>query len=145
MQLGTLSGDGVEYIDQGRWAFEGLHHRPAACRLQVLKKDDTALVLWTELADNPGASVTNASENLAMSVVREFNLNPHKCLFVEHYEKDRHSMGQGTEESYDIVSYEWEGIGDEVQPYRARNAAWERLQNPDAGALLVRLVERSRV
>lgn len=45
------------------------------------------IILLTELADNPGTSITNAAEGLATQVVAAFNLNLQTCrpLWVEQY------------------------------------------------------------
>lgn len=140
MQLGKLSGDGVEHIDHNPWRYVGYYGAIALCRLQMLRKGDTALVMFTELEDNPGTSVTNASEKLATMVVQEFELAPHKCLFVEHYPADR-LTGKG--ETYSIVNYEWENADRAKGMPVAREASWEHLEAPDASALLLRLLEKA--
>ncbi len=136
MDIRKLSGDGVEYIERNPWRFIGFGRNTALCRLQLLKKDDVALVMFTELADNPGTSITNATEGLATSVAMAFNLAPRKCLFIEHYPADR---VVGRDEDYSIVSYDWIG---ESEP-AAVNATWEHLDKPDAAALLMRLLEKA--
>lgn len=136
MDIRKLSGDGVEYIERDPWRFIGFSRHDALCRLQLLKKDDIALVMFTELAGNPGTSITNATEALATSVVHAFGLSPRKCLFIEHYPADR---ATGRDEDYSIVTYEWVG---QTEP-AAVKASWEHLEKPDAAALLMRMLEKA--
>jgi hypothetical protein len=131
-QQPTLDQEGVLEETHERFPFRGFGGRPSVCRLQIRWKDDTALAMWTELNDNSGTSVTNASESLAGEVVAEFNLEPSKCLFIEHYPPQRGISGP----TWSIVSYEWEkGANDR---WRARQAAWEALTERDAKKLLER-------
>lgn len=45
--------------------FEGFWNYPSKCRVTIWESDSDCVVLFTELPDNPGTSVTNASEMLA--------------------------------------------------------------------------------
>ena len=58
---------------------------PAHCHLRILQNDQETLVIATELASNPGKSITNAAEIIATDVVKRWQLDPHKTQFIEHY------------------------------------------------------------
>src|SRR5690348_15423639 len=66
---------------------DGIHRIPGRCRIRVYgRQGSLPLVIATELADNPGPSITNAVEALAEQVWR--TLLPHAregFLWVEHY------------------------------------------------------------
>lgn len=55
------------------------------CRLRIYRCEGVDVVILTELADNPGMSVTNAIEELAASVSATYALDE-TAIFIEHYE-----------------------------------------------------------
>lgn len=57
-----------------------------------------ALVIVTELKDNPGTSITNWAEHLATKICRDNNIDMKSLVWVEHY----------PEEDYDLVTFEIE-------------------------------------
>lgn len=79
-----------------------IHHDPSfhypvpgtaqgTCDLEVYSNPEGTLgvVVWTELADNPGMSVTNAAEQLAVHVhrlLRKWLPDPSELYFVERYD-----------------------------------------------------------
>lgn len=107
--------------------FDGLLHiydyngRPAHCRCVVQTvgrtNQQTKLVMFVESADNPGMSITNASELFATAIVREKQLNPNRCVFVEHYPHDP--------DHYECVTYEWFRSNAGLSaPWTAERADW---------------------
>jgi len=98
--------------------YKDLHGFESKCGLTIYTyKDKTATVIFTELKDNPGTSVTNFIEHLATMVYnsRLKDCNPNSITWVEHHPK-RGSF----EETYDRVYLEWDGE-------RFGNPRWERI------------------
>lgn len=82
--------------------------RKAACWLQVWKYAGAALVMLTEVSDNPGQSVTNAAEYFAAEAVRIFGLDPRHVVFIEHYNTASYkSKRLDFEDTYDLVVFDW--------------------------------------
>ena len=83
----------------------------AHCWLQIFEDGDQTVVIFSELPDNPGRSVTNASDWLATCVVQEYALDPAKTRFIEYYPpEDDHPR------SYDEITYTWtDGVADVPQ------------------------------
>lgn len=58
-----------------RFRFAGLHGNPAECGIERIDlPDGRVVIVATELPDNPGASVTNAVELLALTVCQNFRI-----------------------------------------------------------------------
>lgn len=75
-----------------------------------LNNDNVALVVFTELASNQGKSVTNSSEAIASLIVRDYELDPSKTTFVEHYGPLSYhfSTAPHCNDHYSTISYQWE-------------------------------------
>jgi len=75
----------------------------ARCRIRIYRAH-AAVVVITELPDNPGTSVTNAIEYIATCVMHDYKLDPRTTTWVEHY------PGQADRpETWDVVTFEWIG------------------------------------
>lgn len=59
-----MIGSLVKLYDEKAFSFKDSLKREGRCRLQVFRRDDFVLVVFTELKNNPGPSVTNAIESL---------------------------------------------------------------------------------
>ncbi len=56
------------------------------CRLRIYKITfDKAVVIVSELPDNPGRSITEEALTLIQLVCHKFALNPTKTMWLEHY------------------------------------------------------------
>ena len=64
--------------------------------------EDSHVVVLTELADNPGQSVTNCVEQLAAEIILANVLPSSKTIIVEHYES---AARGGDGETYDLVTF----------------------------------------
>lgn len=76
------------------------------------RSDGGDLVVCSELAENRGASVTNAWPQLATALVREWGLDPEKTTFIEHYHPGSYaaSVSDGVKkDSFDRVVLTWSG------------------------------------
>jgi len=69
----------------GLYHYWGYHGCPSRCWLRIYKAPGQAVVVATELADNPGTSITNMAEVLATHVCQEFGLPLDDLMWIEHY------------------------------------------------------------
>ncbi len=83
----------------------------AICHLRILQDKTTTVVIATELATNPGMSITNAAEVLASKIIRQFHLNPKTTRFIEHYGQESYDYEEGRKraDTYDEVAFSWNG------------------------------------
>ncbi|NOK64254.1 MAG: hypothetical protein GFH27_549323n7 [Chloroflexi bacterium AL-W] len=100
--------------------FRGFYDGAAHCGLRIWQHlDDVAVVMLTELPDNPGISVTNAFEFIATQVVRGYSLSPTKTIWIEHCPKDQQL-------AYSLVTLKWQ------QQWRTHYAPQWGFLNDDA-------------
>jgi len=94
--------------------YKGYHGCPSKCGLDIYVRGDRAIVVFTELPDNPGTSITNMIEVLATQIYHERlrKLSPENIKFIEHY--------LVPDEHYDRVELKWTGL-------EYKNPAWNRL------------------
>ena len=89
-------------------------------------------IIMTERDDNPGPSVTNASEYIATRVMKDMKFNPGLCSFVEHYDRtDRRDCIP----TWDKVSYKWVNT---EKGWNASSPSW----SPIAGSQVEIIVKR---
>jgi hypothetical protein len=83
--------------------YEGYFGHPARCGVTVYRGEGGGrIVMFTELPDNPGTSVTNQIEFIAASWANLHALNPLRVTWIEHYpETSSH------EETFDLVTMDW--------------------------------------
>jgi hypothetical protein len=74
--------------DIPRYPYPGFRDCESACRLRIWQQERASVVIVTELDDNPGTSVTNRAEALAMQVYRQYELWPPCTRWIEHYPPD---------------------------------------------------------
>ena len=106
---------------------------PAHCHLRILQTDQGTLVIATELASNPGKSITNAAETIATDVVKRWQLDPNKTRFIEHYTSESYE-GEDKEkfkEDYKEVRFTWSG-------QQADDPKWRKLSPKELATLLER-------
>jgi hypothetical protein len=93
------------------FSFRLPHHGvEARCQVQIYRQPGRAVVVVTELPDNPGVSVTNAAEYIATCILHDHALDPDTTIWVEHYH-DRNRPGQHDPlfaESWDLVTFNWD-------------------------------------
>lgn len=92
------------------------HHHTAKCRVRLWQHNERTIVLISELPDNPGMSVTKASEQIATSLVCDLALDP--ATVVWHPEGSRHYPQEGRvlarrsvppfAESFDVITFAWD-------------------------------------
>lgn len=82
----------------------GLHGRPMKYRLRIWRTLNLAffIVLFTEVKDNPGVTVTNWSERLATDALRRFSyLTEENTIWVENYQRDMESIDPFKDDAWD--------------------------------------------
>lgn len=87
-----------------QFEYAGFHGCASFCALELVPLGDgRTLVIAIERADNPGTSVTNASELLASFVCDRFGIDPAKLVWVEHY---GYASPTFPERGYDRVEFQ---------------------------------------
>lgn len=83
------------------------------CEVSLLVAKDggeDVIAIVTEVDNNPGASITNAAENVATEIVKKFDLDPKHLIYIEHYRHGRWGgceYGHGLRSSWDHVTFDW--------------------------------------
>jgi hypothetical protein len=104
-------------------------YRLAHCRIRLYKHDGRQVVVASEVADNPGMSVTNAAEDLATQVVAYYKLDIERLIWIEHYPADRRLDAPTT---FDLVRFTWaEGTASDPEWRRLTFEEVERLTGDD--------------
>lgn len=85
--------------------------KPAHCRLRIYDTEAGAVVILSELADNHGISVTNASDALATEIANIYRLNRTTTRWVEHYDRTSYQHGKDMTETFDEITYTWSLYG----------------------------------
>jgi hypothetical protein len=100
-----LDASQYESVVLDQYRFRGLHGREAWCALEILHASrGRTVVIATEIKDNPGASITNAWEQLAYGVCVDFAIDPSKLVWIEHYGYPSPS-GPNQPRTYDFVTF----------------------------------------
>jgi hypothetical protein len=108
--------------------FAGLHGNQAKMRLRIWKTlaNGFFVVLFTELTDNPGVSVTNWSEHLATGALHAFEyLTPHNVIWAENYQEDMESQEpfkQGSWDRFSQIMFTYDPKTENLT-----NPTWQRL------------------
>lgn len=76
------------------------------------------MAVFTEIAQNTGPSVTNASAEIATYTAKLLDANPNDSIFLEHYDRGSYHDGSGQDSSWAVVTYQWE-----FNPIRGRHKA----------------------
>lgn len=93
----------------------------ARCGLDAYRLPDGRwAILLSELADNPGRSVTNAVEELASWCAAMVEASRERLMIVERYERSQTRGG----ETFDEVSFTWRGLSASDPVWTPRDRAW---------------------
>jgi hypothetical protein len=117
------------------------HNIDSQCRLLIPSLDSTPAISETigygikvvvsELPDNPGMSVCNAFGFLAHKICLEFEIDPQRLIYIEHWGK-----WSAEEGSYERESEEFSLVKFFIINHRPRQPDWRYLQKPDVDLLL---------
>ena len=106
----TPAKEPMSRLFSGRFNYKGYGRQIAACHLDAYFDQDLRKVfIVTEIADNPGCSITNGAEMVADAIEEKFGLghvfgpsSNRACTLVEHY--DAHSYpSRSNQDDYSIV------------------------------------------
>lgn len=104
------------------------------CRLRIydLKKQDQKglmhirpiIVVISDVPDSK-MSIRSCSSHIATLVAKEFNINPHRMLWIEYYPERKYGVDQlhVIPEKFDAVEFNWQGD-------RAIQPKWRTLKPP---------------
>ena len=86
-----------------RFDYRGYYGCKSHCTLEIYGN----LVIATEADDNEGTSITNMAEHLATRVCHQFQIDPLKLVWIEHYlERGHEWMHKPIPESWDFVTFQ---------------------------------------
>lgn len=120
--------DLVTPVVDSSYAYEGLSATGGRCRLRLYAVGAAAVAIATELADNPGTSITNAAPIIAAQVARNFRIDPARLVWVEHYGPESYGV-EGEPDRFARVTFSWEG-------QEARGSEWAHLPDEELAELL---------
>jgi hypothetical protein len=101
--------------------------RQGYCRLRIYAHRGGRTVVLTEIANNPGQSITAGSDLIATALAARYQLDPATTTWIEHWPADNNN--KRSNESYTSVKYTWkEGI--------ATSPRWRSLSLEQAEALV---------
>jgi hypothetical protein len=80
--------------------------RQGYCRLRIYNRRGNHLVVLTEVPNNPGQSITAASEVIATGLVKRYRLNPTTTRWLEHWPADPRDAQSVA--AYAAVTYRWQ-------------------------------------
>jgi hypothetical protein len=113
-----------------RLDYPGYFECRSSCRLRIYRHGGQNIAVATELHDNPGTSVTNAVETICHLAVREYELDPDRTIFIEHYpgRLQRSLLVRG--ETFDLVTF-GERLWDHYE-----DPSWRRLHADQVSELI---------
>ncbi len=86
MDLNSLESPAVLTIDTPITWYSQLAHLKCECRLRIYRMTvEKSVVIVSELDYNPGRSITDEALTLIHLLGDEFELNPTKTMWIEHY------------------------------------------------------------
>ena len=84
--------------------YRGVTEARSRCRVRLYlpqEDRDAAVVICSELPDNPGTPLVDAAEQIAAEIIRHFRL-PSPPVWIEHHPQE---SGNGREEAFDLVTF----------------------------------------
>lgn len=83
------------------FAFKSPNGCDGVCRIERIDlTDGRTVIICEEIDGNPGMSVTNAIEFIALHLCRQFEIEPNKLVLLEHYDTHYHRDGE-----WDLVEF----------------------------------------
>ncbi|BAZ18835.1 hypothetical protein NIES4071_107200 (plasmid) [Calothrix sp. NIES-4071] len=82
---------------------DGFGKWDSKCQLSIYDTKNNTIVVVSDLGYGSGTSITNCAAQLCTLVVKDYNLNPEKLIWIEHYPK---SSSRSFPESYDLVNFD---------------------------------------
>lgn len=93
--------------------YTGRNNLPAYCGVEIVEHGKNRVVVLSELATNPGMSVTNAIERIATSLFTghpDLDVDADRVIWIEHYGRFSYRQ-QDTmpRDEYTLVRMAWDG------------------------------------
>ena len=85
-------------------AYRGVAGVQSECRIRLYlpqEDQDAAVVICSELPDNPGTSAINAAEQIAAEIIQHFRL-PSPPVWIEHHPQE---CTNGQEDAFELVIF----------------------------------------
>lgn len=84
------------------FAYKSPNRCDGICRIECIELvDGRTVIVCEEIDGNPGMSVTNAIEYVALQVCEQYRIDPHKLVWIEHYD-----TSFAKELEWDLVTFE---------------------------------------
>ena len=99
--------------------FKGYGGCASFCRVHLFTSGELTIVVFEDLGDDTGTSITNASEQLANEIVRLRHLNPDKTSWLECYPRYTKDF------DIDVISYNYDQVANLYS-----NPQWSRWNVP---------------
>ncbi len=126
-------------------ASDYIHPTPhgGRCRIRLYLPEeedhDAVVVICTELANNPGASVTNAVRRVAAEVIEAHRLPTTPLVWIEHHPP---ATTDGRTETFEMVLFDSYEVRERRAPYlgdravEIGNPTWKPLDRPTVETLV---------
>jgi hypothetical protein len=98
------------------------------CRVRIYGANPYTIIVLSELAENPGVSVTNAAAAIATEIARIYMIDLDTTIWIEHYGAFSYKGGD-CDETFDRITFTWRNR-------TASNAEWKRLTADELHELL---------
>ena len=98
------------------------------CRVRIYGANPYTIIVLSELAENPGVSVTNAAAAIATEIARTYMIDLDTTIWIEHYGAFSYKGGD-LDETFDRITFTWRNR-------TASNAEWKRLTADELHELL---------
>ncbi len=141
-QLDLLE-EGVDLItEQGQkigneFHFKDPNKAKSKCGIRILVKDNNAVVVLTELPDNPGMSITNCYGHIATIIKKQYlkEFDHKQIMWLEHYLDREEYYGKETktltieDETFDQVLLKWANNRYIAPNWKPLNGYEKKLEN----------------
>ncbi len=116
-------------------SYRGVAEARSRCRIRLYLPEedwDAAVVICSELPDNPGTPVIDAAEQIAAEIIRHFRL-PSPPVWIEHHPQGS-AYRQG--EAFDLVTF---------AHYEVKDTLRGRIQHQEIGQSARKRLDRASV
>lgn len=115
-----------------KYEYAGFHGCVSTCDLEI----HSNLVICSERGDNEGTSITNMAEHLATAISKQFDINPERLIWIEHY---RAEPTIERDETYNLVFFNLTGGGilaQDAKAFEFSNPRWVSIEKVIVEALI---------
>jgi hypothetical protein len=120
-------------MEQYNMKYVAPNRYPSECQITIYRQ--SGIVIATDI--DKGMSVTNACAEIANEIVRQYDVNPHRMIFIEQYRPGR------PDQTTDLVKFDF-GDGKHGPMGRFRNPDWTHIP-PDDFKKMIQIAEETEV